>query len=83
MKNTIDFLKMIRTVLQIIWNEKLPKVIKVAVYMAVASFFYQFSKDIQISKIFNFIPEAYRIILINFVVVILVEVYNYFKNLEK
>ena len=79
MNKIIEFFQALGAIIKLIWD-KLPKVIKVGSYMALASLIYQLFKDFQVSALINWIPEAYRIIFINWLTVVVVQVVAYFKN---
>jgi len=79
MKKIIEKIKLVGTIIKLIWDKQ-SKVIKVAGYMFLASFLYQLFQDFQVSMLVTWIPEAYRIIVINFLTVIVVETVAYFKN---
>ncbi len=58
--------------LQTFWD-KLPKVFKVAVYMAVAGALDSFARSLS-PEAFSFVPTAYRLLFFNLVEVFLVEI---------
>lgn len=80
MNKIFEKIKLIGTIIKSIWDKQ-SKVIKVAGYMFLASFLYQLFQDFQISSLVTWIPEVYRIIVINFLTVVVVETVSYFKNL--
>jgi len=60
------------------WWDKLPKAMKVAVYMAVAGALDEIAQTLS-PQSFSFIPAAYRFAVFNFVEVLLVEGVKYLK----